>query len=195
MVNSFFGSNIPAMIQLTQDEVHFWKNHEDMPVRRKYELNEMTLIEIEKHRAEKLTDILKKRADAEVEKLKMTQYIEYVIEKIVSNVPESGVTIFMPHVVSRDLYKKVLQAGNNLGLTARERITTKITSEHMKIINFEKINLPEVLFKHIKSKDVFMICWKAPEDADRTIEGYTLVDFGDGKFCDFLFYEHFRSAG
>lgn len=159
------------MVKLTRAEVNFCKSTENKSSRRKCELSEMTSIEVETHRTEKLKEILMKRAEAEAAKTKAHQYIEYVIDKIALHAAESGVTIFLPHVVSRDLYKKVLEVGENLRLTAREKVQTKITAEHLKIINFEKVNLPQVLFEHIKSKDVFMICWKIPDDAERSVEG------------------------
>lgn len=159
------------MVELTRDEVKFCKSTQDKLPRRKYELSEMTSIEVEIRRTEKLTEILMKRAEAEAAKTKAHQYIEYVIEKIALHAAESGVTIFLPHVVSRDLYKKVLEVGENLRLTAREKVQARITAEHLKIINFKKVNLPRVLFEHIKSKDVFMICWKIPDDEERSVEG------------------------
>lgn len=159
------------MIQLTRDEVQFYKSDEDKSTRKKFELSQMTPVEIEIHRAEKLTEILQKRADAEATQLKAKEYTTYVLDEIASRAAESGVTIFMPHVVSRDLYKKVVQIGENMNLTAREKVTARIAPEHLKIINFEKINMPEVLYEQIQSKDLFMICWKIPDDEERPTEG------------------------
>lgn len=159
------------MVELTRDEVKFCKSTQDKRPRRKYELSELTSTEVEIHRTKKLTEILMKRAEADATKTKAHQYIEYVIDKIALHAAESGVTIFLPHVVSRDLYKKVLEVGENLRLTAREKVQTKITPEHLNIINFKKVNLPRVLFEHIKSKDVIMICWKIPDDEERSVEG------------------------
>lgn len=159
------------MVELTRNEVNFCKSTEDKSSRRKCELSEMTSIEVEIYRTGKLSEILMKRAEAEAAKTKAHQYIEYVIDKIALHAAESGVTIFMPHVVSRDLYKKVLEVGENLRLTAREKVQAKITPEHLKIINFKKVNFPRVLFEHIKSRVVFMICWKIPDDEERSVEG------------------------
>lgn len=150
----------------------FCKSTEDKSTRQKFELSQITPKEVEIHRAEKLAEIWKKRSDAEAAKLKANQYIEYVIEKIAFHAAESGVTIFMPHVVSRDLYKKVIEVGENFRLTAREKVKTKILPEHLKIINFKKVNLPQVVFDQIHSKEVLMICWNCPiYESERSVEG------------------------
>lgn len=170
VINSFFGCNIPAMVQLLKDELEFCKNIQDNPPRKTCELYQMTPIEAKINKSEKMADILKKRADAEEAKLKAHQYTEYVLDEIESHSEGSGVAIFMPHVVTRDLYKKVLEVAESLSLTARERRTTTVTPEHFKIINFDKVNMPQVLFDHIKGKEVFMVCFKIPDNELRPVE-------------------------
>lgn len=160
------------MVQLIRDESKYFSETDDgRPIRRKYELNELTPRELEIRRAEKTEQIIKKRADAELARLKNIQHTEYVLEEVESHAEGSGVTIFMPHVITRDLYKKVQEVAENLRLSARERVTAIVTDEHLKMINYEKVNMPSVIFNHIKSKEVFMVCWKIPDDEERSAEG------------------------
>lgn len=169
-VNSFFGCNIPAMTNLLKDELDYYKNTEDRSSRKTFDLSQMTAVEQEINKSEKLSLILKKRADAEEAKVKAHEYIKFVFDEIESHSEGSGVTIFMPHVITRDLYKKVIEIGDGLRLTPRERRTAIVTAEHLRIINYEQENMPQVLFDHIQSKEVFMVCWKIPDEELEPVE-------------------------
>lgn len=148
------------MAQLLKDEVEYVKHYQEKPLRKTFEFFQMTTIEAEINKSEKLAAILKKRAEAEETKRKELEYIEFVFDEIEIHAEGAGVTIFMPHVITRDLYKKLLQVGENLNLTVRERRNAVVTRDHLKIINYSEVNMPQVLFDHINGKQVFMVCWK-----------------------------------
>lgn len=159
------------MTELLKDELEFTiQNIEENTSRKTFDLNQMTTVEADINRSEKLTDILNKRARTLEAKLMADQYLEYVFNEIESHAEGSGVTIFMPHVITRDLYKKVLEVADTLRLTPREKRAVTVAPEHLKIINYSQVNMPEVLFEHIKSKEVFMICWRKPESESQPVE-------------------------
>lgn len=158
------------MTNLLKEELDYFKNKEESPSRKTFDLSQMTAVEQEINKSEKLSMILKKRADAEEAKVRAHQYIKFVFDEIESHSEGSGVTIFMPHVITRDLYKKVIEIGDGLRLTPRERRTAIVTAEHLKIINYEQENMPQVLFDHIQSKEVFMVCWKIPDEELEPVE-------------------------
>lgn len=170
VINSYFGSNAPVLTELIKNELESTKDISNLN-RNVFELNELTPLEMERYNAEKLNANLLKRAEIEAAELKTHQYIEFVTDEIMSRASDMGVTIFMPHVINRDLYKRVLEVADKLHLSAKDRVMVKIPLDHLKIINFECINLPLVLYEQIKAKEVFMVCWKISDDELRPVEG------------------------
>lgn len=130
----------------------------------------MTETEAEINKTMKMDSIMKKRAAAAEIKMKAHNQLKFAIDEIIEHAQGSGVTIFMPHVLSRDLFKKVVGIGDGLGLSARDKTMAVVTPEHLQIINFEKERMPYVLFDHIKAKEVFMICWKTNDDELEPVE-------------------------
>lgn len=158
------------MIQLLKSELEYFQNVQEKSSRKTFDLNQITSIEAEIIKSEKLTEIFKKLAAAEVAKIKAQKRLNYVLDEIEAHAEGSGVTIFMPHVLTRDLYKRVQEIGEGLHLTARERTNAIVTAEHLNIINCDGVNMPQVLFDHINGKEVLMVCWKIPDDQEESIE-------------------------
>lgn len=83
-----------------------------------------------------------------------------------------GITILMPHILSRDLFKKISDPADKFQLTAKEKKNAQILTEHLEVIHFECVNpLPQYLLDHIMGKDVLMVCWKVNDGDARAVEG------------------------
>lgn len=76
----------------------------------------------------------------------------------------------MPHLISRDLFKRMTEQGEKFGLQAKDKKNSLITDEDLEVLHFEIENpLPPYVLKLLKKKEAFMICWKTGELEERPI--------------------------
>lgn len=131
----------------------------------------MTAIEIKRNEMQNAKEMEAERIKKEAAEKSRQQYLTFVTDEIISHHSDMGVTIFMPHAITRDLYRKVCDVADKRHLSAKEKTTTGITTEQLSVINLETKDFPDYLFQHIEDKEVFMVCWKLPDDELRPVQG------------------------
>lgn len=83
---------------------------------------------------------------------------------------DMGVTIHMPHLITRDLFKRMTEQGEKFGLQAKDKKNSFISDDVLEVLHFEIKNpLPPYVLKLLKRKEAFMICWKTAELEERSI--------------------------
>lgn len=175
MVNSAFGSNAPELMSLITEELAIERDTQKNPInssRQYHDLAEMTLKELERHnRNIKLQEEVEK-IEQEVAHRQRQEYLTFVTDRIMSKAGDCGVTIFLPHLVGRDLFKKVSDPADKFQLTARDKKNAQIMEEHLEVIHFDCDNpLPKYVIDHLLKKDIFMVCWRLNDNESRSIEG------------------------
>lgn len=143
--------------------------------RKTYELTELTALEVAKSELQVMREMEAIRTRTEAVELERLQYLYFVTDEIMSRLPDMGVTIFMPHVISRDLYRKLCDVAEKKHLTPKEKVTSGITEEQLGIINLDAQDFPDYLFTHVQNKGVFMVCWKLPDEELRPVHGIKLI--------------------
>lgn len=130
-----------------------------------YELTEMTPTELIRFNAKRLQDEESERIEMEAAQKRRRDYLTFVTDEIIKNASDLGVTILMPHVMSRDLLKRLTEPADKCQLVAKDKKNVQITLEHVEIIEFECTHpIPLYLLDHINNKDLFMVCWKLATD-------------------------------
>lgn len=135
----------------------------------------MTAIEIERDNIQKAREMEAERIKKEAAEKSRLDYLTFVTDEIISHHSDMGVTIFMPHIITRDLYRQVCDVAEKRHLTAKEKVTTGITAKQLSIINLETKEFSKYFFQHIKDKEVFMVCWKLPDDELRPVQGKRIL--------------------
>lgn len=81
-----------------------------------------------------------------------------------------GVTVYMPHLITRDLFKRMTEQGDKFGLQAKDKKNALISDDDLEILHFEIDNpMPPYVLKLLKKKEAFLICWKSGEFEERPI--------------------------
>lgn len=147
-----------------------------------YELNEMTPIERKRFDAQLEIEQENERIEIESAHQRRIDYLTFVINKILQNASDMGVTILMPHVISRDLLKRLTEPADKCHLVAKDKKNVQILNEHLEILNLCEIDLmPKHVLDHIQNRDVFIVCWKITDgngDGEKTADGlYKSTDF------------------
>lgn len=94
---------------------------------------------------------------------------------------EMGVTVFMPHTVNKDMMKRLTEYGDMFTLSAKDKKLVTIAEQHLEWINFDIVNpLPDFYLRELYEKDVFMVCWKIPDNEMRPVAEVL------HSFCDYL---------
>lgn len=160
-------------MELLIEEVDFCRKYQNGEANKRnfYELDQMTQSELERYQTMKIDKFSKRKAEQSNLLQKQQNYIRFATDEIMSRARDLGVTIFMPHVVNKNLFKNVVNVGDKLKLSAKDKATVKITSANLKIINFEKEDFPKILFDFLKGKEAFAVCWKLSDDELRSTEG------------------------
>lgn len=91
------------------------------------------------------------------------------------NASDLGVSIFMPHVIIRELMKRLTEPADKCQLVAKDKKSVRLVPEHVEVVGIGGHDaMPQYLIDHIGCNEVFMVCWKMAEtngEACRTIEG------------------------
>lgn len=140
-----------------------------------YELTEMTPVELERFNVKRLHDEECERIEREAAHRRRHEYLTFVTDQIMLHASDLGVSIFMPHVISRDLMKRLTEPADKCQLVAKDKKNVRLVPEHTEVTGMDGHNpMPQYLLEHIGSNDVFMVCWKMTEtngDVCKTIEG------------------------
>lgn len=172
LVNSAFGSNVPQLVEMILNELDIERATRDpnttTAARQYFELDELT--PLEQTMADDLAKVKQHndRIEAEMCQRKRDEYLTGVTDTITSNANDMGVTILMPHVMSRDLLKRLSDAADKCALVVKEKKNIRILPEHTDIIGFGCTSpMPRHLLDHIMDREVFAVCWKI---ADNNVE-------------------------
>lgn len=123
------------------------------------------------------------RIESEAAELKRREYITSVTNQIMERSTDLGVTLLMPHTLSRDLFKKLSDQGEKFGVTARDKKNIFLKPEDLEILFFEVSNpMPSYVLKHLYGKEAMLICWKLTESEERTVLK-ALTDFSKMISC------------
>lgn len=187
-MNSAFGSNVPELIELIIKELDIERRTRDTDSetsgRIYYELYEMTSVELERYNVKRLSEEECKRIEREAAQRRRNAYLTFVTDQIMLNASDLGVSIFMPHVISRDLMKRLTEPADKCQLVAKDKKNVRLVPEHTEVIGFDgNKSMPQYLLDHIGCNDVFMVCWKMTEnngDACKSVEG----EYSDGIFVE-----------
>lgn len=179
LVNSAFGSNVPELIELIIKELDIERRTRDSDPetsgRTYYALTEMTPVELERFNVKRLHEEECERIEREAAQRRRKEYLTFVTDQIMSNASDLGVSIFMPHVISRDLMKRLTEPAEKCQLVAKDKKSVRLAAEHMEVLGTIGRNMmPQYLLDHIGSSEVFMVCWKMTEsngEASKTVEG------------------------
>lgn len=72
-----------------------------------------------------------------------------------------GVSVFMPHIVSKDLLKRIPEYGEKFALVAKDKRNILIAPEDLELLHFEIDNpMPPFLLDILYAKEALMVCWK-----------------------------------
>lgn len=140
-----------------------------------YELNEMTSIERKRFEIIQKLEEENERIEEESAHKRRTEYLTFVTDEIMTNLNDMGVTILMPHVISRDLLKRLSDPADKCRLVAKDKKNVQVLREHIDILEFSTCNsMAKHLVDHILNLDVFVVCWKITDnnaDGDKNVEG------------------------
>ncbi|XP_037935742.1 uncharacterized protein LOC119669793 isoform X2 [Teleopsis dalmanni] len=164
-VNLLFGSSVPKLMSLITKELGMLNAKE----RSRYNLDELHPRElaIKQQKDEELAEELRKE---EEEKLReRNDYLTFVTDTIMENLPEMGVTLFGPQV-NRDMFKKVMEPADLLKIQCKDRKVVPLNKESFEIINFACNNplTPDVL-DYMDGKEHLLCYWKKPEDSKKMV--------------------------
>lgn len=178
-MNCAFGANVPQLIELILKELDIERRTRDTDPetsgRIYYELNEMTSIERKRFEIIQKIEEENERIEEESAHKRRTEYLTFVTDEIMTNLNDMGVTILMPHVISRDLLKRLSDPADKCHLVAKDKKNVQVLREHIDILEFSTCNsMAKHLVDHILNHDVFVVCWKITDnnaDGDKNVEG------------------------
>lgn len=139
------------------------------------DLRDMSVPEAQRFRATR-EELITNRKKEQAKKAQIVHdYRMKVTNDIMDNATDIGVTIFMPHVIEKDLVPNLVEPGSKMQMQMKHNITTKITREDLEMINFDAQNLSPILFNHIVDKELLIVAWKMNSTELRPINGMTIT--------------------
>ncbi|XP_034650104.1 fibrous sheath CABYR-binding protein isoform X2 [Drosophila subobscura] len=162
-VNIMFGTDVPKLMALLNKELE--KTLQKAPRTVTYAVNELQPIEVEQLRVK--TEIAERvqRIEREAKLKKQTDYLTFVTDAILANLPDIGVTVFGPHV-NRDMFKKLQEPAEALKMQCKDRKVIQVTAEQFESVNFACKNpLPPDVIEQLDGKELLMCFWKIDEGA------------------------------
>lgn len=110
---------------------------------------------------------IKKETDDENRRL----YILYVTDKIMDNSKDVGITIMMPHIIDKDLPKRLQEYGDANSLSYKDRVITTILPEHYELIHFENEAPISPIIQHVlEENECMIVVWSKNGKDMRPIE-------------------------
>lgn len=180
-MNCAFGANVPHLVELILKELDIERRTRDTDPetsgRNYYELQELTPIERTRFNVIQKLEEENERIEIESEHRRRMDYLTFVTDEIMKNANDMGVTILMPHVISRDLLKRLTEPADKCHLVAKDKKNAQILNEHIEMLALFTTDLmSRYLVDHILNRDVFAVCWKLTDgQSDKNVEG--LLEF------------------
>lgn len=155
-----FGTDVPKLVSMITRELQSTIAREPHQT---YEITELQPIELEQLRIR--NEALEQAAKIELEECrrKRIEYLRYVTDMIMENLPDIGITVFGPQV-NRDMFKKLSEPADPLKIQCKDRKVFTITESDFNTVNFAAENpLPREVIQHLYDKELLMCFWKVDE--------------------------------
>ncbi|XP_035891857.1 uncharacterized protein LOC118503081 [Anopheles stephensi] len=171
IVNLMFGTNVPKLINLITEELDIeLKCRAGELERSYYELWELTPEEQEREDVRQEREEEVARIEKEAAAKKRLDYITHVTDEIMTNIPDMGITLFMPHV-HKDVFKKLHDHAEKHDLHMKEKRLVHLNPKMLEVLHFECENrLADDVFEQIYYKDIQAYVWKLTEGETRSPE-------------------------
>lgn len=172
MVNILFGCNVPKLLRIITEELRIEKLYRAGEYERTfYRFDELTPEEQEIENArleeEKAALIIEDNAAKE----KRNNYITFITDQIKTNLIDHGVIIFLPCVPIKDNLKRVLDAGDTLGMVCKERKIGQVTPDMLEIMSFKCDNkLDNCVWERTYNRDMQMAIFRIADQETRSVE-------------------------
>lgn len=155
-----FGTDVPKLVAMITRELELTLAKEPHVF---YEITELQPIELEQLRVKNEALQLAERIELEESKRKRIEYLRYVTDTIMENLPDIGITVFGPQV-NRDMFKKLSEPADPLKIQCKDRKVFTITQNDFNTVNFAAENPLDVeVQKHLYDKELLMCFWKVEE--------------------------------
>lgn len=172
---------MPHLIELILKELDIERRTRDTDPetsgRLYYDLNEMTLVERKRFESLQKIEEENERIEQESAQQSRLDYLTCVTDTIMKNSYDMGVTVFMPHVISRDLLKRLSDPADKCHLIAKDKKNVLVLREHIDTIeSCANESMSPYLVDHILNREVFVVCWKVTdnnisENGRKAVEG------------------------
>uniref|UniRef100_A0A182J572 DUF4746 domain-containing protein n=1 Tax=Anopheles atroparvus TaxID=41427 RepID=A0A182J572_ANOAO len=171
IVNLMFGTNVPKLINLITEELDMeLKCRAGELERTYYELWELTPDEQEREDVRQEREEEVARIEKEAAAKKRLDYITHVTDEIMANIPDMGITLFMPHV-HKDVFKKLHDHAEKHDLHMKEKRLVHLNPKMLEVLHFECENrLADDVFEQIYYKDIQAYVWKLNDGETRAPE-------------------------
>lgn len=137
-----------------------------------YELTEMCPVELERYNAKQAIEDETERIEREAAAESRKQYITSVTDAIMERAGDQGVTILMPHTITRDLVKKLQEHGDKFSIIVKDKKNFRLKADDLDILHFDEENtLPLYILNHLYKNEAFMVCWKLADAELRPVTG------------------------
>jgi len=155
-----FGTDVPKLVAMITRELELTiakEPHES------YEITELQPIELEQLQVKNEALQLAEKIELEESKKKRIEYLKYVTDTIMENLPDIGITVFGPQV-NRDMFKKLSEPADPLKIQCKDRKVFTITQNDFNTVNFAAENpLQSEVIQHLYDKELLMCFWKVEE--------------------------------
>ncbi|KAH8396335.1 hypothetical protein KR222_008646 [Zaprionus bogoriensis] len=159
-INIMFGTDVPKLVAMITRELQQTIAKEPHEC---YEITELQPIELEQLRVKNEALALAERIELEESKKKRIEYLRYVTDTIMENLPDIGITVFGPQV-NRDMFKKLSEPADPLKIQCKDRKVFAITQNDFNTVNFAAENpLEAEVIQHLYDKELLMCFWKVDE--------------------------------
>ncbi|XP_030569471.1 uncharacterized protein LOC115768896 [Drosophila novamexicana] len=159
-INIMFGTDVPKLVAMITRELESTLAKEPHQT---YEITELQPIELEHLRIKNEALELAAKIELEESKRKRIEYLRFVTDSIMENLPDIGITVFGPQV-NRDMFKKLSEPADPLKIQCKDRKVFTITENDFNTVNFAAENqLPKDVIQHLYDKELLMCFWKVDE--------------------------------
>ncbi|XP_034109468.1 uncharacterized protein LOC117571431 [Drosophila albomicans] len=159
-INIMFGTDVPKLVAMITRELELTIAKEPHEC---YEITELQPIELEQLKIKNEALQLAEKIELEESKKKRIEYLKYVTDTIMENLPDIGITVFGPQV-NRDMFKKLSEPADPLKIQCKDRKVFAITQSDFNTVNFSAENpLESDVIQHLYDKELLMCFWKVEE--------------------------------
>ncbi|EDW81918.1 uncharacterized protein Dwil_GK25405 [Drosophila willistoni] len=161
-INIMFGTDVPKLVAMITKTLASTMAKETQHYHF-YEITELQPIELEQQRIKNLELRRAEVIEEDEAKKKRIEYLRFVTDTIMENLPDIGITVFGPQV-NRDMFKKLAEPADPLKIQCKDRKVFAITENDMNTVNFAAENpLSREIIEQLYDKELLMCFWKVEE--------------------------------